>query len=377
MSQHSRWLGAFALVAAMLAGPAAAQRSWDGGNATFIWGDFGNWNPDGNPNANAISIGDLAAAINDTTLVDAAYSINSLTITGGADVVNSTDDGATNDFRLLVNGATTISGAGSSIVIYGGNPEGLDTNTLTINSGAALGLNSQPAAGLAVVQVDSGALTNNVGGTILGNGRIDLTNAPVAATTLLNNEGTLTASYFGFILLEPPTTTLQITATSANARVDLDGTLGGNGIVNVNRNATLDIDVPISDFFSGDLNLSAGATLDIAGAWTIDSATVDVNTPGILVGTGGPAAHLAGGAITMTGGTLTLDDGLDGLVDRRRDEWHRRRDQQQRHNDVQRQHEFPGCRRLQHDRRRFEAGRQFPRQHSHARLQLGRHGVGR
>ena len=52
----------FLLLAASIATPAAAQRSWDGGNGTDVWGDFGNWSPDGDPNANAISIGNLAAA---------------------------------------------------------------------------------------------------------------------------------------------------------------------------------------------------------------------------------------------------------------------------------------------------------------------------
>ena len=91
----------FALVVAR---PAAAQKSWDGGNGTAVWGDFGNWSPDGDPNAIAISIGNLAAAANATTRLNNTFGINSLTITNGADVINSTDDGATNDFRLLVNG---------------------------------------------------------------------------------------------------------------------------------------------------------------------------------------------------------------------------------------------------------------------------------
>lgn len=306
-------LGLAALAAAAIPRPAAAQRSWDGGNATFVWGDNGNWSPDGSPAGVAISIGNLAAAVNDTTLLDASYSISSLTITNGADVINSSDNGATTEFELLVNGPTTISGVGSSITVYGGAPDGLDTATLTLNSGATLNLNSQAAVGTAVVEVDSGAITNNVGGTIIGNGRIDLESAPGVVTTLLNNEGTLTAGSFGLIILNPPATTLQITATSANARVDLDGVVGGNGIVNVNRNATLDVDVPLSDSFGGVMNLGAGSTLDIASPWAINTGVVNINTPGFIVGSGGPAAHLAGGAISFTGGTLALDD-IDSVV---------------------------------------------------------------
>src|SRR5262245_45491181 len=294
-------MGAAALAAVASTQPAAAQRSWDGGNATFVWGDNGNWNPDGSPNGVAISIGNLAAAVNDTTLLDANYSISSLAITNGADAVNSTDSGATTEFELLVNGPTTISDAGSSIVVFGGGPDGdgLDTDTLTINSGGLLTMNSQEAVGTAIVEVDNGALDNNVGGTISGNGIFQFLDAPGAPTALLINDGTLSVGNLG-ISIGTPARTLQITASNANARVDFDGSVG-NGVVNVNRSATLDVDVTSNDSFSGDLNLFAGATFDMADAWSVDSATIDVNTPGILIGSAGPAAHLAGAGITFTG----------------------------------------------------------------------------
>src|SRR5215470_3621624 len=91
----------------LISAPAAAQRSWDGGNGTNVWGDNGNWNPDGSPSGTDVSVGNLVA--NATTRLNNTFSINSLTITNGADVINSTDDSATNHFRLLVNGLTTIS----------------------------------------------------------------------------------------------------------------------------------------------------------------------------------------------------------------------------------------------------------------------------
>ena len=151
-----RWICSLGLATAVVAagGSAAMAQvlvSWDNGAGTLLWGDFNNWSPNGNPSGAAVSIGNLAAAANDTTLVDAAYIISSLTITAGADVINSPNNGTT-DFRLEVTGATTISNAGSSITIYGGNPEGLDTGTLTINDGGDLILNSQEAVGTAVVE---------------------------------------------------------------------------------------------------------------------------------------------------------------------------------------------------------------------------------
>jgi hypothetical protein len=305
----------FLLVPALVAAPAVAQRSWDGGNGTDVWGDFGNWSPDGDPNGVAISIGNLAGGVNATTRLNNTFSINSLTITNGADVINSTDDGATNDFRLLVNGLTTISDPGSTITIYGGDPEGLDTDNLTINSGATVSLNSQTAQGNAILQVDGGTGTGlldiNTGGTLSGNGLIQLIAAPAAPTVLLSNDGTLTARAFGPLLF-PPATTLQIPATDPDARVDLDGVVG-NGVVNTFGNATLDIGVAINDAFSGTINMSAGSALDIAGPWSIDLGTVNINTPGVIFGSKGAAAHLAGGAITMTGGTINLDD-IDSVV---------------------------------------------------------------
>ena len=54
---------------------------------------------------------------------------------------------------------TTISDAGSTITIYGGDPEGLDTDNLTINSGATVSLNSQTVQGNAILQVDGGTGT--------------------------------------------------------------------------------------------------------------------------------------------------------------------------------------------------------------------------
>ena len=326
MRRLSLWLFVAMLVAVAIAKDATAV-SWDGGNATFVWGDNGNWNPDGSPAGQPVLIGDLAAALNDTTLLDAQYSIDSLTITNGADVVNSTDNGATNDFLLNVNGTTTVSDAGSSIVIFGADVNGLDTDNLTINSGASVILNSTTPQGTAIVEVDgntgTGVLNVNAGGTLTGTGRIDLEAAPVAATTLIFNDGSIIANTAGSIFFGPPAGTLQITATSANARFDWDGG-SGNGILQANGNQTLDINVApgagaVADPFSGTMNLSTGSTIDISTAWALDTGTINANTPDfglIIIGQDpdpGAAAHIAGAAWTMTGGTINIDDTWDSL----------------------------------------------------------------
>ena len=262
-------------------------------------------------------------ANNDKTLIDRVYSIDSLTITNGAGVINSTDNGATNDHELIVNGATTVSGAGSSILIYGGDPDGLDTNTLTINSGASVILNSTTNSGTAVVEVDGGAgaasLIVSSGGTLIGTGRIDLESALGSPTIVLTNDGAIIANtptfFFG---LAPNPGTLQITANDVDARFNWDG--GGSGVLQANGNQTLDIDVdPGVDGFGGTMNLSTGSTIDIANTWELDSGTINANTAAfglIIIGQDplpGAAARIAGGSWTMSGGTINVDDSWDSL----------------------------------------------------------------
>ncbi|CAN0356880.1 unnamed protein product, partial [Ectocarpus sp. 4 AP-2014] len=238
----------------------------------------------------------------------------SLTITNGADVVNSTDDGATNDYEIDVNGATSVTGTGSSIILYGGDLNGLDTNTLTLGSGGSLVLNSTTVQGTAVVEVDNGLFNIESGGTLTGAGRVDLEDALASPTNLITNNGTITANTrTAFIGTAPAAGTLQITASSPDARFDWDGSVGTLGTLNVNGNQTLDIDVDTGgDAFSGTMNLSTGSTIDIADAWALDSGTINVNTAAfgfIVIGADpnpGAAARIDGAAWSMTGGMIDL-----------------------------------------------------------------------
>lgn len=320
----------YGLVTLLAVGPVpitqAAVISWDdaGGSASKLWSDFGNWSPDGSPADDDVNIGNLAGAAGDRTIFDGGYQIQSLTVTNGADVVNSTDNGATDDFELIVNGATTVSGAGSSIIIYGGDPDGLDTNTLDINSGGSVILNSTTPQGTAVVEVDSGALTIADGGTLTGTGRVDLEGAGGAATDVLINNGTITANTATIFLGQAPAAgTLHIQgagANAANARFDWDGTIPITAEMNVNGNQTLDIDVDTGgDAWSGEMNLATGSTIDIEHAWSMDSGTINANTAAfglIIIGQDpnpGAAATITGADWTMSGGTINIDDSWDSL----------------------------------------------------------------
>ena len=302
-----------AIAAGLLLPLSAHAVSWDDGGINKQWGNALNWSPNGSPNGEPVTIGNHFNAANDQTLVDAPYSIDSLTITNGADVINSVDSGATNAFELRVNGATSISGVGSSITVYGGFPDGLDTDTLSISNGGTLFLNSQSAMGTAVLEVDSGLLNIGVGGTISGNGRIDLEkNFLGSPTTLLMNRGTLSVGQLGFTLGSPTPRTLQITSVDGNARFNWDGPVLSDtiGIINVRGNATFDVDVKTSDSFSGTMNLSTGATLDMAHAWgfgggnNVGDGVMNVNTHDFTFIIGqdplpGPAAHITGADWTM------------------------------------------------------------------------------
>jgi hypothetical protein len=288
------WFGGYNTVLAI---------DWDDANNTSAdnnWSNTGNWNPDGSPTGLAVNIGNLATAANDTTIVDTFFSITSLTLSNGADVDTSTN-------ALLVNGATIVGGAGSSLLLRQTlvpSDESLDTNTLTINSGGTASMFTGSS-----LQVDNGLLEINAGGVLSGNGVIELEDNPVAVTQLLENSGTLTATSDGGFgdLFGSNAATLTINAINANARIDLDGDTEA-GVVNVNRNDTLDINVTLDDPFGGTMNLAEGSTLDISTAWSLSAGDININTNAILIGTPGAAATITGGAFTLASGNLNLDD---------------------------------------------------------------------
>ena len=326
MRRISLWLVVATLVAVAIAKDATAV-SWDGGNATFVWGDNGNWNPDGSPAGQPVLIGDLAAALNDTTLLDAQFSIDSLTITNGADVENSTDNGATNDFLLTVNGLTTVSDAGSSIVIFGADVNGLDTDNLTINSGGSVILNSTTPQGTAIVEVDgntgTGVLDINASGTLTGTGRIDLEAAPGAATTLIattvRSRQIRRPRYSSRRLRSERCSSPRPAPTPGSTGTGLAVMAFCRPMAIRRSTSTSRRRGALADAFGGVMNLSTGSTIDISTAWELDSGTINANTPAfglIIIGQDpnpGAAAHIAGAAWTMTGGTVNVDDTWDSL----------------------------------------------------------------
>jgi hypothetical protein len=316
-------------LAALIGGAAYSAQAvtlrWDdaGNSASKLWSDNGNWSPDAAVGANDdIIIGDLANAASDQTIFDINQQLGSLTLSSAAGVTNSTDSGATgpNTREIIVNGDTTLTGANTNLLLYGRNGDAFDTNTLALSGGARVTLNSQAGIGDAVLEVDTGLFSISAGSSLTGNGQVDLEMADTGATHIvLQNDGEITAGHIGIVFLAPPARTLNLAATSPNARFDWDGVFGA-GVLNINGNATLDVDVSTGvDAFGGTMNFGTGSTLDMAHAWALDAGTINANTAAfgfVIPGNDpspGAAARIAGAAWSMTGGAINVDDAWDSL----------------------------------------------------------------
>jgi hypothetical protein len=296
------WLGlvAVALMAPMKAG--ALPRTWIGGNTSWVdGGSPANWNPADEPDADDEAIFNTANSVS----LGSSNTIQALTLSGGIDL-------STNGHLLSVDGLVQLAGAGTNLFVQGA-ASSLDADQVTINSGGALEL----FGGTLTLdeEVGNGVLTINAGGTLAGNGVVHLVDNPFPATRVLTNNGTLTAVSRPLIVtLPPPTGTLQINGGGIFARIDLDGTTE-TGVVNVSRNQTLDINLPLFDSFQGTLTLAQNSILDIAAAWTLAGGTLNADNgfaggiPGIPAG----KSTVAGGQLTQTGGTISVVD-TDGVL---------------------------------------------------------------
>jgi hypothetical protein len=295
-----------ALATALLATPSLAlQRTWIGGNVD--WVDAGastNWNPNDEPDADDEAIFNTANSVN----LGSNNAVNGLTMSGGIDLF-------TNEFDLTVDGLVQLTGAGTILVINDA-AGSVNADNVTINASALV----QIVGGLLTLDEELGSslLDINAGGTLSGNGVITFADTPALATTLLVNDGTLRASSQGALIFSPPPVgTLQINDSSAGGRVDLDGA-GELGVVNVGRNQTLDLNVPLADSFNGTLNLAQNATFDSVNSWTLAGGSIDVDNgfvDGVFPNPDIPAdvSVIKGGALTQSGGVITVED-TDGTL---------------------------------------------------------------
>jgi fibronectin-binding autotransporter adhesin len=216
---------------------------------------------------------------------------------------------------LTVDGLVTVGGAGTNLLINGA-AGSIDADDVVINSGGVLELRGgtltmDEEVGTALIDV-------NAGGVLQGNGTITFADAPGVATTVLVNDGTLTAMSRGpNIFSVPPVGTLSIPSAGL-CRVDLDGS-GEAGVVNVNRNQTLDLNPGLADAFNGTMNLFHNSTFDSLSGWILGTGGSLVVDNGFVAGGLGfsdiPAdtSFIASGPLTQTGGTINVVD-TDGTL---------------------------------------------------------------
>ena len=311
----------------------------DGGTFTDLWSDMFNWKPDGLPgSSDDLQIGvngewfdNYAPAANDTTLLNQNYTVNSVLLGNGADIINSPDGGVTS-FQLTVNNGIQVGNTvGNSVVTLYDAPSGFFPSSLNalgmdiIGGKVTLNSISDSTPELAILSVDSLSIFSGAG-TLSGNGQVLLHGNPASPTTQLSNNGTISAGYVnGFFLGAPPATTLKIQATTSNSRFDWDGVTEG-GVINVRGNATLDIDMSLtSENFNGTLNLAAGSTFNPQKHWQIGpwglgvGGQLNANTPSFNIvppgqsPTPGPAARITGRTLTLQGGEVAVSHSWDTL----------------------------------------------------------------
>src|SRR6185503_19945411 len=126
------------------------------------------------------------------------------------------------------------------------------------------GANAELDGGTLQINEESGngLLDINAGGALVGHGTLNMTDAVAAITTLIVNDGAITARRAPLALFGAPQVgTLSLSATDVDTRIDLDGT-SETGVVNVTRNQTLDLNIQMSDAFGGTINVFQNATLN-------------------------------------------------------------------------------------------------------------------
>ncbi|HEX5222169.1 MAG TPA: hypothetical protein VFZ59_21625 [Verrucomicrobiae bacterium] len=271
----------------------AASITWIGGDATWD-ASAGRWNPADEPDADDIAIFNTANSVN----LAMANAVMGLTLSGGIDL-------NTGGYNLDVDGPVQLSDASTTLIVSSNSL--LSADRITINNGGILRL----ANGIATIseEAGNGVLDINVGGTLTGNGAVNLTDAVAANTPLIINDGAITAaSTAPNDLLGNAAATLTINATDSEARIDLDGAAEA-GDVNVSVNDTLEINLPLADIFNGTLNLARGSTLSMNAPWIMGpGAVVNANTFNLLSGTPGSAATIAGATLSLNNGAINLDD---------------------------------------------------------------------
>ena len=276
---------ALLLCVLILALPARAGTTWDGGGANNLWSTANNWSPNGVPANNGTASLAFAGSTRLTPDMDANWSINSLTFNNGA-------------------GAFTLSSTGGFVLtIQGGGITNNSASTETINNAITLGTAQTWSA-------TSGALS--LGGNI-ANGGFLLTISGGSNTTasgIISGTGGLTKSGAG---------TLALSGTNTYS----GGTTFNAGIVSVSSDSNLGASSGSLTFGGGTLaftnNVAGSRAIIMSGAGTFSGSfgkTMEesgaVSGNGNLTVAGSGTLILSGsgsngtGTTTLSGGVLSL-----------------------------------------------------------------------
>ena len=306
MSFRSRLIGSSLASLALFMATSApgANITWIGGTAQWDdgVGNDANWNPADEPDSNDTAIFNT----NSTTTMGTNNVIIGLTMSASTELL-------LNGHQLTVDGATSLTGSGTRLEVVGATAV-LDAADLTIANNSTLFIDGGSIESLIVGGSNSTFLID--GGFFTGNGSVSMTDSLAVVTTTINNNGTINASNPSALIFTPPAAaTLVFTATDADARFDLDGSLEG-GVVNINRNQTLDIDIQLSDIFNGTMTMAHETKLDIASSWILGAGAqinVDNGAVGGIPGVPAGKATIAGGSFAQNSGTISVLD-ADGTL---------------------------------------------------------------
>ena len=261
----------------------SAQLEWDGGGATNNWSDVDNWDPSVVPNS---TMG-VVIEQNAQTIADQDFIIKSLALGSAASVYTGTNrlTVAGGDVELTDSALANISRSDSGVSLH------VTTGSLNITNGTL-------AMTGGVVQLDHGSIDNH--GVIGGFGNIHLGASVSSAQTVFANNGLLQATR-ATGASSTSRSTLAISSNDALARMDLDGA-SNSRTVNINEMMTLDLDMALSDFFSGNMNFEAGSRLDT-------EYTIQVSSGGVITVDAEATATAASNVAQIRGGLFRMRNG--------------------------------------------------------------------
>jgi hypothetical protein len=250
-----------AILAASSAGAAGAQvKSWNAG--TGDWSSPAKWSPAGIPGVGSlVFLGNTLAAQNAPVELDVNASVASLEITDGMQLTVETS-------QLVVAGATLVSGKNVGDLIF--------TSRLIVANGPALtdaNLGSLTIADEATVRIQDGVL--------LVAGLLDIT-----STTLLEGDGLVRLTSNDAVAMNidgilKPTLPLLTVSQEGLGRIDLDGSVAGDSVLNVTLYAGDGSDFArlrivgdaLADPMNDDIWLGSGNELimDLTDGWSLAS----------------------------------------------------------------------------------------------------------